>query len=631
MCGIAGIISSNKRKISRESLRVMGDLLHHRGPDEEGFFVSSNVGLAHKRLSIIDLVTGHQPMASHDGNIWIVYNGEIYNYVELRRGLESRGYEFKTRSDTEVIIYLYAEYGKMMLTRLNGMFAFTIYDKKKNRIFSARDYFGIKPYYYVFNKDEFIFASEIKAILGIRPSYKKEDMRAIYDYVNFQFCLGDKTFFKGVKKLLPGHYLLLDDISRSPKLSVAKYWDLDFGNIDYGRSEGYFADKLLSLVNDSVKLQLRSDVALGAHLSGGLDSSVVSCLAARNLGAKVKTFTGAFSEGKEYDETSYAKKVSRHIKSRYFEVRPTVEDFKRNIAKIIYMMDEPLAGPGVFPQFFVSKLASQNVKVVLGGQGGDEIFGGYARYFIGYLEQSLKSSIFRDNEEGRDAISLEALLPNLHILNGYMPLLRSFWGEGVFDAMDKRYFSLINRGKDADRLYSRNFLDSANGYDVFDTYQELFNLPRTKSYINKMVHFDLKTLLPALLHVEDRTSMSFSLESRVPLLDNRIAELVSTIPVGIKLKGGVSKYIFRKAVKGIVPREIYFRKDKMGFPVPISEWFKKELRPFVRDIVLDSKAKKRGIYNREGIERLIAKESKFDRQVWGLLCLELWFKQFIDN
>lgn len=609
----------------------MGDLLHHRGPDEEGFFVSSNVGLAHKRLSIIDLVTGHQPMASHDGNIWIVYNGEIYNYVELRRGLESRGYEFKTRSDTEVIIYLYAEYGKMMLTRLNGMFAFTIYDKKKNRIFSARDYFGIKPYYYVFNKDEFIFASEIKAILGIRPSYKKEDMRAIYDYVNFQFCLGDKTFFKGVKKLLPGHYLLLDDISRSPKLSVAKYWDLDFGNIDYGRSEGYFADKLLSLVNDSVKLQLRSDVALGAHLSGGLDSSVVSCLAARNLGAKVKTFTGAFSEGKEYDETSYAKKVSRHIKSRYFEVRPTVEDFKRNIAKIIYMMDEPLAGPGVFPQFFVSKLASQNVKVVLGGQGGDEIFGGYARYFIGYLEQSLKSSIFRDKEEGRDAISLEALLPNLHILNGYMPLLRSFWGEGVFDAMDKRYFSLINRGKDADRLYSRNFLDSANGYDVFDTYQELFNLPRTKSYINKMVHFDLKTLLPALLHVEDRTSMSFSLESRVPLLDNRIAELVSTIPVGIKLKGGVSKYIFRKAVKGIVPREIYFRKDKMGFPVPISEWFKKELRPFVRDIVLDNKAKKRGIYNREGIERLIAKESKFDRQVWGLLCLELWFKQFIDN
>jgi asparagine synthase (glutamine-hydrolysing) len=631
MCGIAGIISSDKRKINPKSLKLMGDLLHHRGPDDEGFLLLENVGFVHKRLSIIDLVTGHQPMSNRDGSLWIVYNGEIYNYVELRSGLISRGYKFTTHSDTEVIIHLYEEYGEKMLPKLNGMFAFTIYDKKRNRVFAARDYFGIKPYYYVFNKDEFIFASEIKAILGIRPSCKKENPEAIYDYINFQFCLGDKTFFKHVKKLLPGHYLVLENINRKPRLSVTKYWDLDFSNIDHSHDESYFADKLLALIKDSVRLQLRSDVPLGAHLSGGLDSSVVSCLASKNSNGRIKTFSGAFDDGRDYDETPYARKVSRYIKSKYFEIRPTAEDFKQSIARIIYMMDEPLAGPGVFPQFFVSKLASQNVKVVLGGQGGDEIFGGYARYLIAYLEQSIKESIFQGNEEVGDLISFESLLPNLHVLKNYKPLMQSFWSGGIFDSMDKRYFDLINRGKDARKVYSSNLLDNAKRYDIFGDYQELFNLPQTKSYINKMIHFDLKTLLPALLHVEDRTSMSFSLESRVPLLDNRIAEFVSSIPVGIKLKNGLNKYIFRKAVKGVIPKEIFFRKDKMGFPVPISEWFKKELNAFIRDVLLDNKAKRRGIYNIKGIEGLISKERKFDRQIWGLLCLELWFKQFIDQ
>lgn len=609
----------------------MGDLLHHRGPDDEGFLLSENVGFVHKRLSIIDLLTGHQPMSNRDGSLWIVYNGEIYNYIELRSGLLSRGYKFTTRSDTEVIIRLYEEYGEKMLPKLNGMFAFTIYDKKRNRVFAARDYFGIKPYYYVYSRDEFIFASEIKAILGIRPSCKKENPYAICEYINFQFCFGDKTFFKGIKKLLPGHYLVLDNISQSPRLSVYKYWDIDFDNIDYRHDEKYFKDKLSNLIQDSVRLQLRSDVPLGAHLSGGLDSSVVSSLAAGLSGKRIKTFTGAFNDGQEYDETSYAKKVSRFIKSQYFEIRPTVQNFKQSITRIIYMMDEPVAGPGVFPQYFVSELASRNVRVVLGGQGGDEIFGGYARYLIAYLEQSLKRSIFQINEEGRDFISMEAMLPNLRVLKAYKPLMQSFMGNGLFGSMDRCYFDLINKAKDAGEVYSSDLLNKGKKHDIFGSYQELFNSPKTKSYMNKMIYFDIKTLLPALLHVEDRTSMSFSLESRVPLLDNRIAEFVSSMPVGIKFRNGLNKYIFRKAAEGIVPNEILLRKDKMGFPVPISEWFKKELNTFVRGVLLDSKAKKRGIYNNKGIEGLITKEKKFDRQVWGLLCLELWFKQFIDN
>lgn len=618
MCGIAGIVSQDKRRIRPKDLKLMGESMLHRGPDDEGFLNLDNVGLAHKRLSIIDLVTGHQPMCNEDGNIWIVYNGEIYNYIELRSELIGRGHIFKTHSDTEVIIHLYEEYGEKALLKLNGMFAFTIYDKRQDIIFAARDYFGIKPYYYIFNQDEFIFASEIKAILKIRQSYRKEDISAIQDYITFQFCLGEKTFFKNIKKLLPGHYLILKNISRKPKLSIYKYWDLAF-KIDTRHKEDYFIDNLVALFEDAVRLQLRSDVPLGCHLSGGLDSTIVTCLASRLLHSKVKTFTGTFKDSPEYDETKYAKIVSDYTKSQYFETRPTAEDFQKNIARIIYMMDEPAAGPGIFPQFFVSRLASQKVKVVLGGQGGDEIFGGYARYSVAYFEESLGKS------------TKESLLRKLPVLKGYMPLIESFWGKRVSRDKEKIYFNLIDRGKDAHNLFSGDLLRMNKKYDTLASFQELFNSLKTDSFLNKMINFDLKTLLPALLHVEDRTSMNFSLESRVPFLDNRIAELAATLPPRLKLKEGTSKYIVRKAVKNLVPGEILARKDKMGFPVPTYEWFKGELNDFVKEILLGRSAKARGIYNLNGIKEAIDKEKKFDRQIWGLLCLELWFREFIDR
>ncbi|HDZ76972.1 MAG TPA: asparagine synthase (glutamine-hydrolyzing) [Candidatus Omnitrophica bacterium] len=630
MCGIAGIIADNKRNVNQRSLRIMGDTLRHRGPDDEGFFIFDNVGFVHKRLSIIDISGGHQPMSNEDGSIWIVYNGEIYNYIELRKELISLGHRFKTHSDTEVIIHLYEQCGRKALLKLNGMFAFTIYDKRKKIIFAARDHFGIKPYYYAFNRREFIFASEIKAIVNIRPAYREENPSALYDYMTFQFCLGDKTFFKGIKKLLPGHFMVLEGVGNSPRLTVHKYWDLDF-RTDFSRKEKYFKDKLGALIKDSVRLQLRSDVPLGAHLSGGLDSSIVTTIASCGYKSRLKTFTGAFSEGAEYDETRYARLVSRSTKSNYFEVRPTHNDFRKNIEKIIYMMDEPTAGPGVFPQFFVSRLASENVKVVLGGQGGDEIFGGYARYLIAYLEQCLKRSISKSNDEGKDVISLDSIIPNLGALKEYLPLMRSFWSKGVFNDMDCRYFSLINRATSTENLYSREMLDYGKKYDIFSCFKQIFNLPNTKSYINKMIHFDIKTLLPALLHVEDRTSMSFSLESRVPLLDYRIAEFSAKVPVGIKLKGGINKYLLRSVARGIVPDEITNRKDKMGFPVPISLWFKGELKSFIWDILTSRRARGRGIYDIGGIKKAIDVQGKFDRGIWGLLCLELWFSEFIDK
>ncbi len=628
MCGIAGVVSPHKGRIQQDELQRMGDTMNHRGPDDEGLYLSEHVGFIHKRLSIIDLVTGHQPIPNEDNTIWIVYNGEIYNYLELRQELLNKGHRFRTSSDTEVLIHLYEEYGPEFLLKLNGMYAFAIYDQKLDLLMAARDYFGIKPFYYSYNQNEFIFASEIKAIVHIRPELQIPNQLALYDYITFQFCLHDKTFFKGVKKLMPGHYLLLENVSTEPQLRIHQYWDLEF-SLDLEHSEEHFVDQLMMLLQDAVRLQLRSDVPLGSHLSGGIDSSVVTCLAAGLLNSPLKTFSGAFDYGIDYDETSYAHQVSAFAGTEYNEIRPTANDFMDSISDIIYQMDEPAAGPGVFPQYFVSKLAAQKVKVVLGGQGGDEIFCGYTRYLVAYLEQCLKGAIFESNDEGTFVVTMESIIPNLPVLREYVPMLKSFWQSGIFGEMDHRYFHLINRSPDSANFYSGDLLSVGRDYDIFASFQEIFNRPATNSYINKMTYFDLKTLLPALLHVEDRTSMSFSLESRVPLLDRRIVELVARIPPTIKWGGGRSKHIFKRAVEHLIPEKIMVRKDKKGFPVPLSEWLKGELRDFSHDILLSDAARQRGIYNIPHLEQAISVEKQFGRQTWGLLCMELWFQRFI--
>lgn len=629
MCGIAGIINFNySNKVDQDVLELINDAIKHRGPDDEGFYIDRNIGLGHRRLSIIDIEGGHQPMTNEDGTIWIVYNGEIYNYLELRGDLVFKGHKFKTHSDTEVIIHLYEEYGEKCLERLNGMFAFALWDKNKKRIFAARDRLGIKPFYYYCDSNKFIFASEIKAILKHDDIKAEPNWNGILDYLTFQFCLGDKTLFKGIKKLLPGHYLVLHP--QNPSLSIHEYWDLDY-TIDNYHTEDYFSDKLLMLIEDSVRLQLRSDVPLGAHLSGGLDSSTITCIASSLLGSRIKTFTGGFKEGKDYDETKYAKIVSKFAKTEYFEIFPTALDFIEVLPKLIYYLDEPVAGPGVFPQYFVSKLASENVKVVLGGQGGDEIFGGYARYLIAYLEQCLKGAIFETQEEGKYVVTLDSIIPNLTLLQQYKPMLQYFWTDGLFEPMDKRYFKLIDRSNGLENLLTADLLKIRKNYSVFDGFQKIFNNPNTLSYFNKMTYFDIKTLLPALLQVEDRMSMAVSLESRVPLLDHRIVELIASMPPTMKFRGGMSKYIFKNAIKNVIPKEILNRKDKMGFPVPLSEWYQDSLKGYIQDILLSDIAKARGIYNMECIEKAIMTERKFGRQVWGLLCLELWFREFIDD
>lgn len=619
MCGICGKYNfASDDHVQQSEVKNMMDRIIHRGPDQEGIYIQNNIGLGHRRLSIIDINNGRQPMVSDDDNYIIVFNGEIYNYLELMRELKSKGHIFKTKSDTEVLLKLYIEYREECLKKLNGMFAFVIYNKAERVIFCARDRIGIKPFYYYHDINRFIFASEIKSILAndinIEVNYE-----AIQDYLAFQFTLEDKTFYRGIKKLLPGHYIII----KNADMNIKKYWDVNY-DIDLNHNEKYYVDELSMLLEDSVSLRLRSDVSIGAHLSGGLDSTTIACIASKILKTDIKTFTGAFSEGELYDETKYARFVTNKIGAQYFEIRPNSNDFIDTFQDIMYFMDEPTAGPGIFPQYFVSKLASANVKVVLGGQGGDEIFGGYIRYIIAYFEQCLKSAINQTYEGDIDEADPYSIIKSLPYLKGYQPLMQKFWSKGLFGNMPQRYYDLIQRMDDIEGIINSEIYDKS--YNVFEEFLQTFEAANTKSYFNKMTYFDLKTFLPSLLHVEDRTSMANSIESRVPLLDHRIIELLGSIPPNIKFKSGNPKYLFKKAIRNVIPNEILNRTDKKGFPVPLNKWYQNELKSYVEQVLMDGELIKQGIINKNSLENIICtQQGNYGRQLWGLLSLEGFF------
>jgi len=636
MCGICGV-HSTKLPPDRDRLLKMRDIIQYRGPDDCGIFMEDEIGLAMRRLSVIDLDTGHQPMSNEDDSIVIVMNGEIYNYIELREnGLRDR-HQFKTKSDTEVILHLYEDHGPDCVKYLNGMFAFALWDKRKKILMIARDPFGIKPLYYKFNSDsrEFLFASEIKSILKYQQSRASLNVTSLYDYLTFQYVLGEKTLFEGVSKLMPGHYMIISE--NEPAGRITKYWDVEC-NYDFNRSEDDFADELCSLLEDSVRLQLRSDVPLGAHLSGGVDTGALTSIASGmmeengNSSGRLKTFTAGFKEGGIYDDHEFAGITSSFCKSDHFIAYPTADDFEREFTRLMWFLDEPVAAPGLFPQYFVSKLAKENVTVVLGGQGSDEMLGGYTRYLILYLEQALKKSIAGSSNYDLH-IPLADLLPNLPQLNKYQPLMSHYFKEGLFGEPDERYFRLILRNENISELLSPEIREMAKGYDPFDSFREIFNAKPEFELLNKVLYFEIKAWLPALLQVEDRMSMAWSLESRVPFLDTRIAELAFSMPSNIKFKGGITKYILRKALKGKLPESILWRQDKLGFPVPLKQWFKNDLNSFLKDKMLNSTALNRNIFRKEKIEAQLSgnQESEFDRTLWGMLCMETWFSIFMDG
>lgn len=600
----------------------------HRGPDGEGIHhVPGKALFGHKRLAIIDLEHGLQPMCSRDGRYTLVFNGEIYNYIELARYLRQQGVVLESSSDTEVLLQMLILRGPEALLELNGMFAFVFHDNKDNGWLVARDHFGIKPLYYANVGSEFIFSSEIKAILAHPEITPECDEKSLQQYLAFQFCLDDRTLFKGIQKVRPGHYL----IGHGSRIeNDFCYWNTNY-QVDYHHTEEWFKEELRYLLNDSMRLQIRSDVAIGSYLSGGIDSSLVSALASQHLDVPMPLFHGRFSEGLQYDESRYARALAEYTGGIYNEVVPRASEFADHLPKLIYALDEPLAGPGLFPQFSTSRLAAEHVTVVLGGQGGDEIFGGYARYLIGYLEQALKGAILETQEEGRHLVTLESIVPNLPLLKEYTPLLRQFWSKGFFEEMDARYFHLIDRSEGINHLLHPETRIRLDRQELFSDFQNIFNTPDTRSYINKMTHFDQKTLLPALLQIEDRVSMAVSIESRVPLLDRRIVDLVTTMPPPLKFQGGQTKHILKKSIQGLVPDMILDRKDKMGFPVPLQEWMRGGVvRDFVAGVLLSRKSIQRGIFSENALRSMIDHQGVGGRQLWGALCLELWHQTFID-
>lgn len=629
MCGICGVICRDATRVADPiPVRRMMTALAHRGPDDADYWAAGPAALGFRRLAIIDLETGRQPMSNEDGSIWIVLNGEVYNYIELRKDLEG-DHHFRTQSDTEVVLHLYEEMGERCVERLNGMFAFAIWDQRQGRLFAARDRLGIKPFYWMLVDGLLAFASEPKAFVAAGLLEPEADPAGLEQYLTFQYCLGAQTLFRGVQKLEPGHLLTFRP-GQDEGPQVRAYWDLDY-TLDTHHTEEYYTHEVLAIIQDSVRLQLRSDVPVGAHLSGGIDSSTVVSVAAGLSDGEFHTFTGGFREGQRYDETRYARAVAERAATVHHEVWPAAAEFADRMPWLMYMMDEPAAGPGLFPQWAVSRLAREHVTVVLGGQGGDELFGGYARYLAAYVEQCLKGIIFGTQESGRHVVTWESIAPNLPRLREYVPLLQTFLREGLFEEMDQRYFRLVSRHESSAALFSGDVWTPDSAARVFGAFGRIFNDSRIKSYFNQMTHFDLKTLLPSLLQVEDRTSMSVSLESRVPLLDHRLVELVTRMSPAMRFQGGDTKRVLREAVRPILPPEVVDRRDKMGFPVPLQEWAAGPLRDFFHDILRSPRARQRGIFQPAALDRLLAGERQFGRELWGALCLELWFRAFVDG
>lgn len=631
MCGIFGLLASapRAREATFADLQVGMEKIRHRGPDGEGQWISQSgqVGLGHVRLSIIDVASGAQPMTSEDGRYTIIYNGEIYNFIELRQELGVD--RFKTSSDTEVLLKAFIRWGQGCLDRLRGMFAFAIWDDLEKTLFLARDRFGIKPLYWAQTEDGFYFASEAKALISFIKN-RRTNTSALSDYFTFQFCLGEKTLIDGVWQMPAAHYMALQ-AGQSPK--PVRYWEVHYA-IDYEHTDRWFTARLKELISDSVKVHLRADVDVGSYVSGGVDSSLLAALARelRPDGA-FKAFNGRFLDGMDFDESRYAKALADQRDMELLVADITEQDFVDNIAKVIWHLDQPTAGPGSFPQYMVSKLVGQHVKVVLGGQGGDEIFGGYARYLVAYFEQCIKGAIDGSLHNGNYVVSYESIIPNLETLRQYKPMLREFWASGLFDERDERYWRLVNRANTFGSILTPDAIDQKRTFEEFKSIFWGSNVGK-ESYFDSMTHFDFKTLLPALLQVEDRMSMAHGVEARVPFLDHPLVEFAATIPADIKFRNGELKRLLKEVFSDKLPIEIRERKDKMGFPVPLNLWIKQggAAKDMIGDILGSTKAKTRS-YLRDGlkVDDVLDGQSVYGRNLWALISLELWHQQFIDT
>ncbi len=625
MCGIAGFIDLQRRPVEAgpQRLALMNRLLAHRGPDGDGEWTDERgaVGLMHRRLSIIDLAGGQQPMIDPESGCVIVFNGEIYNFIEVREQLGRD--RFRTSSDTEVILRSWLRWGPRCVDHLRGMFAFVIWDPRQDILFGARDRFGIKPLYTSVVDGVLYFASEAKALLPFLPACETDE-DGLQDYLAFQLCLGGKTLFRGVHELQPGHTITVSNGT----VRSARYWEIYY-DLDFNHDAAWFQARMQELLAESTALHLRSDVPVGAYISGGIDSSLIAALAAKQSSG-LAAFTGRFNAGPEYDESQHARAVAEHIDVELFEREITAQDFTREIGRVMYHLDFPVAGPGAFPQFMMSELASRHRKVVLGGQGGDEVFGGYTRYLVAYFEQCIKAAIDGTMQGRNFVVTYESIIPNLSALQNYKPMLQEFWREGLFAPMDERYFRLINR---APHLGDTIRWNQLGDYSPYDAFSQVFNGEnvRKQSYFDLMTHFDFKTLLPALLQVEDRMSMAHGLEARVPMLDHPLVEFAATIPANVKFTNGRLKHALVEVSRSHLPASVVNRTDKMGFPTPFTSWARGPIRDYLLSVFDTRAARERQFVDNSSVLHMVERDGRFGRNLWGLLSLELWQQTFHDQ
>lgn len=617
MCGIAGIVSHDLRPVKLEELRSMCGVMLRRGPDEDGFYVGDGVGLGMRRLSIIDVETGRQPLHNEDGTLQVILNGEIYNYRELRRELEEHGHRFYSHADTEVLVHLYEEHGDDCVQRLRGMFTFALWDEKRQRLLLARDRLGIKPLYYTEAGGRFAFASELKVLLQLPEVPRELNWGAVGHLFAALSTPAAESILAGVHKLEPAHRLVLE---RGGRPRVSRYWDVNF-EPDYGRNEAYFAEALRALLEESVALHMVSDVPVGAFLSGGLDSSTVTALMARQSSRAVKTFSIGFQE-QAYDEAPYARRVAGQFGTEHFELT-LHPDIERSLNDIIWCLDEPFGDSSAIPTYMVSKLAAEEVKVVLSGDGGDELFAGYDKYQVEARERRYES----------------VPLP-LRRLMGYVG---DRLPEGTKGRNFLRHFSLsgAERYLDAVTLFrqdqrQRLFAgEAARMILAADPWREAgaFFADQRGDWLSALQHWDIKSYLPLdILTKVDRMSMAHSLETRVPLLDHKLVEFAATIPPEFRLREGESKSIFKRAMRGTLPDEIIDR-PKHGFAVPLGAWFRGKLTGFVQDLLLSETSRERGIFSPDYIMQLLAMHRRgrqYDLHLWTMICFELWCRTFLD-
>jgi asparagine synthase (glutamine-hydrolysing) len=619
MCGIAGIWGREapgaRVAAWTADVRAMLDEIRHRGPDGEHVVVNEAGVLGACRLAVIDPEHGAQPMETADRRFALALNGEVVNHVELREELRREGAAFRTRCDTEVLLALLEARGPDGLSRANGMFAGALTDGAAGATLLFRDPCGIKPLSWLDEGDRVLFASEPKAILAAARRRPRLSHAALLDYLAFQMPLSDATFFEGVRRVPPGAMLHLQR-GREPRLTGLPAWT---PAPDVPRDAGDAAAALRELLRAAVRDHLRSDVPLGAHLSGGVDSSLVASLASRETKSPLHVFTGAF-DVPGFDERVHARAVAAEIGAVRHEVVISPQDLADALPRAVRAMDEPMAGPGLLPQWFVSRLASQHVKVVLGGQGGDELFSGYVRHLVLRLELALAESI----KDGATQ-PLRTLAPHLAALDGYGPLLRRHFATGLFQPLPERYFALMHRGSGLADVLSGDLREAVRR----DAPRERFlaALGPAES-VADAVRFDRRVFLPALLEVEDRASMAWSVESRVPLLDRRVLAFVDACPDVTLFGDGELKSLLRRAAWPVLPAAARARTDKMGFPVPLAQWARGPMEGFVRDLLCDATARSRGLYDAGGIERVLAGESVEARHLWALVNLELWHRTF---